>query len=156
MGQFNVSLTLTGIETGRSETLDAVVDRNVAHSIIPADTLARLGITPTGRSHPFPATKDGKITDAAARLPSGSAIVALRDLVDYCEVAPILFGPAGCQAILGRTTLDFMDLTVAPDGQRLVPAPIRVPGDAIVSALAAAGRRADPPRLPLLDIAGSL
>ena len=153
MTRFNVSLTLTGIETGRSETLDAVVDREVIHSIIPANTLARLGITPTGRSHPFLTIKDGATKDAAARLPSGSAIVALRDLVDYREVAPVLFGPAGCQPILGRTTLDFMDLTIAPDGQRLVPAPIRVPDDAIVSALAAAGRL--PPR-PLLDIATTL
>ena len=140
MTRFNVSLTLTGIETGRSETMDAAVDQDAVHTIIPADTLARLGITPTGRSHPLPATKDSTTKDAAPRLPSGSAIVALRDLVDYSEVAPVLFGPAGCQPILGRTTLDFMDLTVAPDGQRLVPAPIRVPGDAIVSALAAAGR----------------
>ena len=140
MGQFKVAITLTGIETGCSETMDAVVDRDVVHSIIPANTLARLGITPDVPSHPFPATKDGAPKDAAARLPCGSAIVALRDWVDYREVAPVLFGPAGCQAILGRTTLDFMDLTVAPDGQRLVPAQIRVPGDAMVSALAAAGR----------------
>ena len=140
MGQFKVAITLTGIETGRSETMDAVVDQQAVHTIIPANTLARLGITPDSHSHPFPAPKDGAPKDAAARLPCGSAIVALRDWVDYREVAPVLFGPAGCQAILGRTTLDFMDLTVAPDGQCLVPAQIRVPGDAMVSALAAAGR----------------
>lgn len=139
MGRFNVSLTLTGIETGRSETMDAVVDRDAVHSIIPAATLTRLGITPTGRSY---------VID----LPRGNALVQLHVQVDDClnpdrgdyhPDIPVLFGPDDCQPILGRTALTSLNLTVDPDHDRLIPAEIRIPGDAMVSLLNAQGMLKD-------------
>ena len=136
MGKFNVSLTLTGIETGRSETMDAVVDREVIHSIIPANTLARLGITPTRRS-------------SVIDLPLGTARVQLHvqvddclnpDRGDYCPPITVLFGPDDCQPILGRTALTSLNLAVDPDHDRLIPAEIRIPGYELVSALRPASR----------------
>ena len=140
MGKFNVSLTLTGIETGLSETMDAVVDREVIHSIIPANTLARLGITPTGRSY---------VID----LPRGEALVQLHVQVDDClnpdrgdyhPNIPVLFGPDDCQPILGRTALTSLNLAVDPDHDRLIPAEIRIPGDEMVYLLKAQGMLKDP------------
>ena len=139
MGKFNVSLTLTGIETGRSETMDAVVDREVIHSIIPANTLARLGIAPTRRS-------------SVIDLPLGTARVQLHvqvddclnpDRGDYCPPITVLFGPDDCQPILGRTALTALNLAVDPDHDRLIPAEIRIPGDAMVSLLKAQGMLKD-------------
>ena len=124
MGQFKVAITLTGIETGRSETMEAVVDRDVVHSIIPANTLARLGITPTGRS-------------SVIDLPRGNARLQLHcqvndclnpDRGDYHPNIPVLFGPDGGQPILGRTALSALTLTVDSEQDRLIPLVIRARG----------------------------
>lgn len=124
MGQFKVAITLTGIETGRSETMDAVVDRDAVHTIIPANTLARLGIVPTGRS-------------SVIDLPRGNARLQLHcqvndclnpDRGDYHPNIPVLFGPDSGQPILGRTALSALTLTVDSEHDRLIPLVIRARG----------------------------
>ena len=96
---------------------------------------------PIGLTPPAP----GCPTEPIADLPRGSAKVRLhvptdgnelyRD--DLCAIVPVLFGPEGGQPILGRTTLSFMDLAADPDKERLIPAEIRIPGDAMVELLKA-------------------
>ena len=135
MGTFSVSMTITGIESGLSETMDAIVDAKALHSIMPSDLLARLGIAPNGYSD-------------AIDLPRGSAEAQLDiptdgdDLYtdDFCATITVLFGPKGSPPILGRTTLESMFLAVDPDNDRLIPAEIHIPGDAMVELLTAAGR----------------
>ena len=50
MGLCSVSMTVTGIDSGLTTTLDALVDTGATHSMVPADVLANLGVTPVWRS----------------------------------------------------------------------------------------------------------
>ena len=135
MSALTVPVTITGIESGLSETMDAVVDAGVLHSVIPADTLARLGITPDWPHSFGVGMPDGNRVE----LPRGSAKARIHIPVDgselyrddLCRTVPILFGPQKSQPVLGRTTLSFMDLAVDPDGDGLIPAEVRIPGDAM-------------------------
>ena len=132
MSAFTVPVTITGLESGLSETMDAVVDDSVLHSVIPADTLARLGISPGGRS-------------SVIDLPRGNARARLRrsdddkesHKDDFCATISVLFGPAGGCPILGRTALSALLLEVDADNGRLIPAKLRIPGDAVADILTA-------------------
>ena len=136
MSAFTVPVTITGIESGLSETMDAVVDDSVLHSVIPADTLARLGIAPGGHS-------------SVIDLPRGNARARLRRSDDdkeshkddfgddFCATISVLFGPAGGCPILGRTALSALLLEVDADHGRLIPAKLRIPGDAMADILTA-------------------
>ena len=123
--------------------MDAVVDDSVLHSVIPADTLARLGITPDW-PHSFGV---GMSDGSRVELPRGSAKARIHIPVDgselygddLCRTIPILFGPQKSQPVLGRTTLSFMDLAVDRDDDGLIPAEVRIPGDAMSELMIASG-----------------
>ena len=136
MSAFTVPVTITGIESGLSETMDAVVDDSVLHSVIPADTLARLGIAPGGRSSVIDLPRG----NAKARLRrSGDDKKSHKDDFgdDFCATISVLFGPAGGCPILGRTALSALLLEVDADNGRLISAKLRIPSDAMVDMPAA-------------------
>jgi predicted aspartyl protease len=105
-------MTVTGIDSGLTTTLDALVDTDATHSMVPADVLANLGVTPVWRSR--------------IRMANESVIDLLRGeaeagALDRKATAPVLFGPEGSRPILGATTLEILELAVDPIIGRLMP-----------------------------------
>ena len=112
MGLFSVPMTVTGIDSGLTTTLDALVDTDATHSMVPADVLANLGVTPVWRSR--------------IRMANESVIDLLRGeaeagALDRKATVPVLFGPEGSRPILGATTLEILELAVDPIIGRLMP-----------------------------------
>ncbi len=112
MGLFSVPMTVTGIDSGLTTTLDALVDTGATHSMVPADALANLGVTRVWRS------RIRMANESVIDLPRGNAEVRA---LDRKATVPVLFGPEGSCPILGATTLEILELAVDPNIGRLVP-----------------------------------
>jgi aspartyl protease family protein len=89
-----------------------LIDSGAVYSLVPAETLKRIGIRPH-RSIEF-------------ALADGSAIMrkvgdAYFELNGVGGAAPVIFGEPGDEPLLGATTLESLGLVLDPFKRRLVP-----------------------------------
>ena len=113
MGTFSVPAGLAHPERpGDRLTLDLLVDTGITWILLPAEVVARLGLT---------ATRQRAVTLASGErvtYPAGQVLLQLNgeDLVSI-----FLAGPPGCLAILGAVTLEEFGLAPDPVRKTLVP-----------------------------------
>ncbi len=108
---FRVSVRVSGLETGLSETVDALVGGGTAVAVMPSSLLHRLGIEPAETMH-F-RTDDG----GRAELPVGRAHFSVEGAEGE---AMVVFGPEDrCE--LGANTLSSLLLEPDPTRQTLFP-----------------------------------
>ncbi|MYC37730.1 MAG: Retroviral aspartyl protease [Chloroflexi bacterium] len=111
MGTFTVSLTVGNLETGATETVNALVDTGATYSMIPASVLERIGITPT---------RSRRLRIASGERVERQTALAFFETEGYEGEARVVFGPEGLY-LLGATALEDMLLVVDPVSKRLVP-----------------------------------
>ena len=113
MGTFTWPVRITGMDSGRSVEVEAMVDTGAFLTMLPAHTLRELGVEPT-RSRRF-LIADG----SSVAMEIGEA----RATIDGDSVTTIVaFGQGGAPPILGAYTLEGLGLAVDPVKERLVPA----------------------------------
>ena len=115
MGTFYHPIQIFGPDGDSSEAIDALVDTGASCSQIPAATLRRLGIFPTGTAQAELA--DGRVVDDA--IAEAKIRIQGRDTYTW-----ITFGPEGAAPLLGAHSLGGVRLAVDPSGRRLIPARI--------------------------------
>ena len=110
MGQFRVTARLTG-STGRTESVELLVDTGVTFLVVPQAIADRLDIAPQ-RQLPVVIAGGTRMT-----WPVGEIRVAIegQETTTPCFIAPS--GPA----LLGAVALESLLLTVDPIAKRLVP-----------------------------------
>ena len=115
MGTFYHPIQIFSPDGDSSEEIDALVDTGASFSQIPAATLRRLGIFPTGTAQAELA--DGRVVDDA--IDEAKIRIQGRDTYTW-----ITFGPEGAAPLLGAHALGGVRLAVDPSGRRLIPARI--------------------------------
>ena len=115
VGLFAVDIQVTEIFTRQSAVVNAVVDTGAAHTVIPEDILNGLGVMPVDSE--FYELADGREVE----------LYDADIMVSYNGRRPspvkALFGPEGCQPVLGASALQVMDLMVDNKNERLAPTP---------------------------------
>ena len=113
MGVFNWPIRLESMDGQRSLEIEAMVDTGASYTIVPANLLRDLGVSPIDKISLVLA--DGRpveydIGEARATI-SGRSIPTL-----------VVFGNDDARALLGAYTLEGLRLAVDPAHGRLVPA----------------------------------
>ena len=116
---------LTRIEALVENPLDAskrlavafLVDSGAVYSVIPGETLAQLGITPSGERTFFLANGQ------PVRRQIGEARITIDAQSATCVV---LFGQEGDTTLLGVTTLENLGLIFDPMRQKIMPLPMHL------------------------------
>jgi clan AA aspartic protease len=113
MGEVRVPIVVENPRTGaRSDELTALADTGATLTVVPATTLHRVGIDPTGAVAVVLA--DGRRVSRRV----GSAVIAIDGDSVPCRV---LFGEPDDAVLLGLTVLEQLGLAVDPVQRRLVP-----------------------------------
>ena len=112
MGTFSVTIELSGLNGGRRETLEALVDTGSTYSFIPRPVLSRLGISPTEQM-PFRLANEERVF-----YDIGWASVRIGDRGGFTLV---VFGEPSAMPLLGSYTLEGLRLSVDPVNQQLIP-----------------------------------
>ena len=112
MGVFSRTLRLTSMNGRRSLEIEAMVDTGAAFSIVPADVLNDLGVTPIDRLDFTLA--DGRRVECDI----GQAVATVEGKSIHTLVA---FGEENTLALLGAYTLEGLRLAVDPVRGELVP-----------------------------------
>ena len=115
VGIFAVDIQVTEIFTRQSAVVNAVVDTGAAHTVIPEDLLNGLGVMPVDSE--FYELADGREVE----LYMGGVMLSYG--IRGPRPVTVLFGPEGCQPVLGASALQVMDLMVDNKNERLVPTP---------------------------------
>ena len=113
MGLFYQTFQIGPKDGSRLAEVTAMVDTGSIYTLLPADFLEDLGISPEW-SNEFELA-DGR----EVRL--GMANVTIR-LNDEERIRVCIFGPLDCQPLLGADTLEGFGLMADPVNRRLVPA----------------------------------
>lgn len=111
---FPQSIEISDIDGRSRETIDALVNAGAFFTAIPADTLARLGITPFDKRAfilPDGSRAERKIGYALAKI-NGREVRTI-----------VTFGDEGAQPLLGKYTLEGLGLEVDEPNARLVKTP---------------------------------
>ena len=113
MGVFNWPVRLDSMEGEQSLEIEAMVDTGASYTIMPANLLKDLGVSPMDKISLVLA--DGRsveydIGEARATI-NGRSIPTL-----------VVFGDDNARALLGAYTLEGLRLAVAPTNRKLVPA----------------------------------
>ena len=113
MGVFNWPVRLESMDGERSLEIEAMVDTGASYTIVPANLLKELGVSPTDKISLVMA--DGRpveydIGEARATI-NGRSIPTL-----------VVFGDDSARALLGAYTVEGLRLAVDPTRGRLVPA----------------------------------
>ena len=113
MGVFNWPIRLDSMDGQRSLEIEAMVDTGASYTIVPANLLSDLGVSPIDKISLVLA--DGRpveygIGEAMATI-DGRSIPTL-----------VVFGEDNARALLGAYTLEGLRLAVDPVHGRLVPA----------------------------------
>ena len=111
-----MTVQVGNIDGSEPMAIEALVDTDALHSMIPSSILTRLHIHPQ-RYDTFELA-DGANVDYGV----GTALMILEGRDGWC---PVIFGP-DAESLLGATTLEILNLTVDPMGRRLVPVTRRV------------------------------
>ena len=112
MSLFTLPISVGHPDGGDLHPVDAVVDTGAAHSMLPTSLLNRLNISPQEQL--------GFILADGSRVRYGFGIARFRmeELERHC---PVIFGPDN-NYLLGATALEIFNLSVDPQGERLVAA----------------------------------
>ena len=112
MGTFHVEMEVGDAQGLRYEPVQALVDSGATYNILPVPLLRRLGVRPT-ESGSF-ILADGR------RLQRYKGQTWIR-LEGREYIAPVVFGGADTQPILGAVTLEIFGLGIDPVAERLIP-----------------------------------
>ena len=112
MGTFSVSIEVTRPYGDEFVPMEALVDTGATYSVFAGHLLDDLGVTST-ETGTFELA-DGRVVD----LPMGYATIRVSDKQ---IIAPVVFGPAETNPLLGATALEIARLAVDPVRQTLVP-----------------------------------
>ena len=96
----------------RKAAVDFLIDSGAVYSLVPAATLASLGIRPHRRVD-FTRADGRKITRQVGD--------AYFELAGEGGAAPVIFGQKGDEPLLGATTLESLGLVLDPFTRRLLP-----------------------------------
>jgi clan AA aspartic protease len=111
MGLIHVTVTLRASQKARKKfEADFLVDTGATDSMAPASKLRRAGIKPRGRM--------------TYELADGSAVEYDFGLVEIefmgeLTSGRVIFGPDGCEPLLGVTALESVGIVIEPSTQRL-------------------------------------
>ena len=125
MGTFHSQIEIAAGPEGPFEALDALVDSGATYTLVPGETLRRLGVEPIERRTFVIA--DGSRLEREV----GEALIRLegRTLTSL-----VVFGDADAEPLLGAVTLESFGLGIDTVGRQLVPMPGYLvelrPGDA--------------------------
>ena len=111
MGTFHIAMEVGDAQGLRYEPVQALVDSGATYNILPAPLLRRLGVRPT-ESGSF-ILADGR----RIQRDMGQTWVRLEGR-EY--IAPVVFGGANTQPIVGAVTLEIFRLGIDPVAERLV------------------------------------
>ena len=111
MGNFHITMEVGDAQGLRYEPVQALVDSGATYNILPAPLLSRLGVRPT-ESGSF-ILADGR----RIQRDMGQTWVRLEGR-EY--IAPVVFGGADTQPIVGAVTLEIFGLGIDPVKERLV------------------------------------
>jgi len=110
MGVTHVTTTVRKLSGGKGYTADFLVDTGAVDCLAPADALRKVGIKPEGR----------KVYELAngqpVELEYGFARIAF---IGSETVTQIIFGPAGCEPLLGVVALENTGIIVDPKTRSL-------------------------------------
>lgn len=116
-----MGLTHLAIEVGNpsdpdvTEHVEFLVDSGTVHSVVPRETLERLGITPLG-------AQEYRLADGARiKRSQGIALFRYKERVGGADV---VFGEEGDSSLLGATTLESLSLSLDPIKRELRPLPM--------------------------------
>lgn len=112
MGNFHITMEVRDTQGLRYELIQALVDSGATYNILPAPLLSRLGVRPT-ESGSF-ILADGR----RIQRDIGQTWVRLEGR-EY--IAPVVFGGADTQPIMGAVTLGIFGLGIDPAAERLIP-----------------------------------
>ncbi|MDO8617268.1 MAG: aspartyl protease family protein [Dehalococcoidia bacterium] len=112
MAAFKVRIEVGDAAGQRFEPLEALVDTGATNTVVPRDLLQTLGVQPY-RSSTF-WLADGR----QLQLDIGRTWVTVDGQREFTQV---VFGPVGCEPVLGAVTLEEMGLAVDSVARRLVP-----------------------------------
>ena len=113
MGVFNCPIRFDSMDGQRSLEIEAMVDTGASYTIVPANLLRELGVSPIDKISLVLA--DGRVVEydmgEAQATINGRSIPTL-----------VVFGEDDARALLGAYTLEGLRLAVDPTHSRLVPA----------------------------------
>ena len=114
MGTFRVAIEIANMAGGRFERVEALVDTGATHTLLPQDVLDRLGVQPRGNRRFI-------LADGREVLYPTACVNAKID----GEVQPtiVVFGAAGCDALLGAVTLEEFGFAADPIRRQLIAVP---------------------------------
>ena len=111
MVPIRVNVALRAMKKGRKELeADFLVKRGAMNTMAPADQLKRAGIRPCGRmSYELAGSTMVEYDFGLVEIEFMGEITAGR----------VIFGPAGCESLLGVTALESVGITIDPANRRL-------------------------------------
>jgi len=112
MGVFKVPIEVGDPAARTFETVEAMVDTGATNTMLPADLLRKLGVTPYKKS--VFELGDGREVEFEL----GRTWVKVDGQQEFTQV---IFGADESEPLLGAITLEEMALAVDPVGRRLVP-----------------------------------
>ena len=113
MGLFYYTFQLGPKDGSRLGEITALVDTGSVYALIPSDFLESLGVSPEWKS-------EFELADGSeVEYPMGEVRCVLNGMerTNVC-----IFGPTGCQPLLGAFSLESFGLMADPVNRRLVPA----------------------------------
>ena len=112
MGIFSWPMRIASLDGEQTRDIQATVDTGARYTVVPANLLRELGITPNRRS--VFELGDGRRVE----MDIGEA----RATVDgVSAVTPVIFGTDGTEPLLGAMTLQILNFAVDTPSERLVP-----------------------------------
>lgn len=115
LGTFRVDFTLRNPHNGQSRALNGLVDTGASYTVIPAEVLEELGVTPLRSVRVRYA--DGSF----AELDLGEAQMELEGMTSTVQV---LFGNSSDTFLLGAMALEAFALAADATNRRLIPAQV--------------------------------
>lgn len=100
-------------ESKRKARVTFLVDSGAVYSLVPERTLRRLGLLRPYRELTFSLTDGTTITRKVGD--------AYFEIDGHLGPAPVIFGEAGDEPLLGATTLESLGLVLDPFKRRLIP-----------------------------------
>lgn len=112
MGVFNCSLRISSLDNSLSRELEATVDTAATYTMLPADLLRELRVSPNRKA----------VFELADGHREEMDVGELRVTINGSSaISPVTFGAEGTAPLLGAVTLEILLLAVDPVGQELVP-----------------------------------
>lgn len=113
MGVFSRPVRISSMDGERSVDIEALVDTGASFTMVPADVLDELGVSPA--------------TKVTLELADGRRVEydmgrAMASIGEHTEATLVVFGEENTEPLLGAYTLEGLRLAVDPVHGRLIPA----------------------------------